>query len=229
MAAIQTIEQISNTLVTIVADANYFQRSEVSNSDLTWLRKTWMNEKDRIDLEKAYKFGSLIDAMITEPHRVNYFKFTVDDVQYTEQDFKIAQLMKKSFNNDDLCKMMLQQANTQAIMRRKMAIIHEGVKFFLEVRCKWDLWMQVAGWGGDIKSTTAETQKQFVEACRFFDYDRQRAWYMDIAGSKQDLLIGISKKNYKIFKLPITRGDDFYNSGKRKYQDLAYKWWYLFN
>lgn len=229
MPAIQTIEQLGNTLVTLIADENYYQRAEVSNSDLSWLKKKWMNEKDRIDLEKAYKFGSLIDAMLTEAHRVNFFKKTVDDIQYTEQDFHTAQLMKRSFNNDDLCKMMLQQANTQAIMRRKMSIVYDGLRFSLDVRCKWDLWMQAAGWGGDIKSTAAETQKQFEEACRYFDYDRQRAWYMDIAGSDRDLLIGISKKNYKVFKLPISRDDSFYKSGKEKYQDLAYKWWYLFN
>ena len=52
---------------------------------------------------------------------------------------------------------------------------------------------------------------------------------MDIAGSNQDILIGISKVNNKVFKLPIKRGDDFYNSGKEKYLELAFKWWYLFS
>lgn len=38
-----------------------------------------------------------------------------------------------------------------------------------------------------------------------FDYDQQHAWYMDIAQTKgykadKDVLIGISKANFKVFK-----------------------------
>lgn len=83
-------------------------------------------------------------------------------------------------------------------------------------------------WGGDLKSTTATTQKQFEEAVRYFDYDRQRAWYMDIAGSNQDVLIGVSKENFRVFKVPIRRDDDLYKSGFQKYNELAFKWWALF-
>jgi hypothetical protein len=36
---------------------------------------------------------------------------------------------------------------------------------------------------------------------------------MDIAGSDQDVLIGVSKVNYKVFKVPIRRGDELFNSG----------------
>jgi hypothetical protein len=57
----------------------------------------------------------------------------------------------------------------------------------------------------------------------FCDYDRQRAWYMDIAGSDQDVLIWVSKVNYKVFKVPIRRGDELFNSGFKKYNELAFK------
>jgi len=103
-----------------------------------------------------------------------------------------------------------------------------AVPFSLPVRCKWDLWMAGFNWGGDIKSTVATTQKQFEEACRHFDYDRQRWWYMNIAGSAQDILIGISKKNFKIFKLTIRRGDEFWKSGREKALELAFRYWQLF-
>ena len=53
------------------------------------------------------------------------------------------------------------------------------------------------GWGGDIKSTSATTQEQFESAVRQFDYDRQRFFYMNIAGSEKDVLIGISKEHQK--------------------------------
>src|SRR5690606_12865534 len=103
--------------------------------------------------------------------------------------------MKRQFLKDDLAASMLKVSDCQTVMIKQREFEFEGVNFSLNTRCKWDLWSARLGYGGDIKSTTATTQKQFEEAVRFFDYDRQRAWYMDIAGSRQDVLIGISKKN----------------------------------
>lgn len=206
----------------------YYERNEVSNSDLSWLNSYWKPEMDEVVKQKAYKFGSLIDAIITEPETVDYFKYTVGQVQYSQEDFEKGIEMKKSFMKDDLAKHILTQSETQKVMIRSKNFNYDDVDFMLNVRCKWDLWMPNLGWGGDLKSTTATTQKQFEEAVRFFDYDRQRAWYMDIAGSNQDVLIGVSKVNHKVFKVPIRRDDELYKSGLRKYNELAFKWWALF-
>ena len=51
---------------------------------------------------------------------------------------------------------------------------------------------------------------------------------MTNAESKQDVLIGISKKNFKVFKVPIKRGDEMFNSGMEKVNELTFKWWQLF-
>lgn len=206
----------------------YFNRPEVSNSDLSWLKEFYQPEKYLVDKEKAYKFGTLIDAILTEPHKVDFFQYTVDGVQYTREDFEIANLMKKSFFKDDLCKHLLEVSDTQTVMIQPRSFFYDGVEFSLKTRCKWDLWSGRLKYGGDIKSTTATTQKQFEEAVRYFDYDRQRAWYMDIAGSDKDVLIGISKKNFKVFKVPVRRGDELFNEGVKKYSELAFKWWSLF-
>ncbi len=50
----------------------YYQRSEVSNSDLTALKELLYPRQQFGDREKAFRFGSLVDAIITEPERVNY-------------------------------------------------------------------------------------------------------------------------------------------------------------
>ena len=207
----------------------YFGRNEVSNSDLTWLKNYYQPEMDEVVKEKAYRFGSLLDAIITEPFKVDYFKKKVEDVQYTDEEFEKAEQMKKSFLNDPFAKNILSQSDMQKVMIVNRNFTYEDdMNFKLDVRCKWDLWMQNLGWGGDLKSTTATTQKQFEEAIRYFDYDRQRAWYMDIAGSDQDILIGVSKVNFKVFKVPIRRGDELYEAGFKKYNELAFKWWALF-
>ena len=45
------------------------------------------------DKQQAFRFGTLVDAIITEPDRVNYYQLTVDDVQYTEDEFHHAKQM----------------------------------------------------------------------------------------------------------------------------------------
>lgn len=206
----------------------YFGRDEVSNSDLSWLNGYWKPQMDEVVKEKAYKFGTLLDALVTEPFKVDFFKLQVDGVQYSDEDFEKGLRMKSAFMNDPFAKNILSQSDTQKVMIVNRSFQFEGMDFKLDIRCKWDLWMDGLGWGGDLKSTTATTQKQFEEAVRFFDYDRQRAWYMDIAGSNQDVLIGVSKVNFKVFKVPIRRGDELYEAGFKKYNELAFKWWALF-
>lgn len=208
----------------------YYGRPEVSNSDLSWLKKYWQPENMVYDLEQAYRFGTLIDCMITEPYKVDYFKLTCAGNQHNKADFELAESMKKSFYRDPLAKMMAEKSEFQKVsVRNDFEIEHEGFVFSLDVRCKWDLYAQnTLKVSGDIKSTTATTQKQFEEAVRYFDYDRQRAWYMDIENTNNDMLIGISKKNCQVFKVPIKRGSDLYKSGKAKYQELSFKWFCLF-
>ena len=209
----------------------YFSRPEVSNSDLTWLKKYEQQADVVHDIEKAYRFGTLVDAIITEPEKVNYFTRTLSHVEepYTEEEFAIATEMLKSFRKDPICLQYLKHFSFQTCMNKVREFDYEGIRFMMAVRCKWDLYSPAIGWGADIKSTTATTQKQFEEAIRYFDYDRQRAWYMDIAGSNRDMLIGISKKNFKVFKVAINRGDEFYKSGLEKYNELAFRYWMLFD
>lgn len=204
----------------------YYDRSEVSNSDLSRLKQELYGiERDPAN---AFWFGNLIDHMITEPHKVNYFTFTCEGETFTEEEFAKAEEMKKSFMRDAIAGEILRLSAFQKVMVKPSQNFDYDISFSLPVRCKWDLWMPSLKWGGDIKSTTATTQKQFEEAARFFDYDRQRYFYMNIAGSTQDILIGISKVNYRVFKVPIKRGDCFWKSGEEKCLCLAFKYWEMF-
>ena len=58
----------------------YYNRTEVSNSDLTALRDLLHPRMQFGDREAAFRFGTLVDAIITEPSRVNYYLHTVNDV-----------------------------------------------------------------------------------------------------------------------------------------------------
>lgn len=210
----------------------YYSRPEVSNSDLTELKNLLYPRTQYGDKEKAFRFGSLIDAMITEPDRVRYDKRMVDEEVYSREDWNLAEEMKKALRResykDGFLKHVLDQAETQRFMVNKAQPFEYGnFEFTLDTRCKWDWWLPAMNFGGDLKSTAAETQKQFDEAFDFFDWDRSRAWYMDIAGSQQDFIYAISKKNCRIFKRFIKRGDASYTRGKEKYDELAFRYWML--
>lgn len=208
----------------------YYLRSEVSNSDLTELKNILHPRMQFGDKEAAFRFGSLVDAIITEPARVDYYLLQVDDEQYTEDEFRHAQDMLKALRHearkDPFLFRVLGYAETQKFMVNKaQKLSYCGFDFHLDTRCKWDWWLGL--FGGDLKTTFASTQQQFEEAVDFFDWDRSRAWYMDIAGSDRDFIYAISKKNNKIFKKFITRGDEVYNRGREKYEELAFQYWCL--
>lgn len=183
-----------------------------------------------IDAEKAYRFGTLLDCMITEPHKVNAYKLTCSGLTYSSAEFELAEKMKRSFYRDQLASDLARHSDFQKVsVVKEFPIHHRGVDFTLDVRCKWDLYANhKVGLSGDIKSTTATTQKQFIEACDYFDYFRQRAWYMDIEGHDKDVIIGVSKVNLQVFHLPISKGDKYYQKGREQYEQLAFRWWTMF-
>lgn len=123
---------------------------------------------------------------------------------------------------------VLELADTQRFMvNRAQQFSYCEYPFSLDTRCKWDWYLPAFGFGGDLKTTFAASQQEFDEALDFFDWDRSRAWYMDIARSDRDFIYAISKKNCRVFKKFISRGDGTYNRGREKYEELAFQWWLL--
>lgn len=214
------------------AQQPYYSRSEVSNSDLTQLKNLLHPRLQYGDREAAFRFGSLVDALVTEPNRVNRYRFTVDDVQYSEEEFEHATQMLRSLRSearrDAFLAKVLETADTQRCMfNKRQQFQYGGFSFSLDTRCKWDWFLTPYGFGGDLKTTFASTQKEFDEAVDFFDWDRSRAWYMDIARSDRDFIYGISKKNGCVFKKFINRDDAIYKRGREKYEELAFQYWCL--
>lgn len=211
---------------------NYRAFPAVSNSDLTWLEELWMPQEIKIDLRKAFANGTLIDCMITEPEKVDYFKLRVEgeNYQYSKEEFEASKEMKKVFYKDAFCAAFVKQCKFQHISYKPdFKIKYDGFDFSLPSKCKWDLFRPDIDLSGDIKSTACTTQKQVEEALRHFNYDRSRAWYMDLENRSNDILIFISKVNFKIFKVPVKRDSSIYKDGKVKYEALAFKWWSLFH
>lgn len=208
----------------------YYQRGEVSNSDLTELRNILHPTPTAADTASAFRFGTLVDAIITEPSRVNYYRFTVDGVQYSEDEFRHAMEMHKALRHearhDGFLAKVLESAATQKVsVNPRQQFEYGEFPFTLPTRCKWDWFFRRFHFGGDLKTTFAETQQQFDEAFDYFDWDRSRSWYMDVERTDRDFIYAISKKNCRIFKKTIIRGDAAYLRGRDKYLELAFQYW----
>ena len=136
----------------------YYQRSEVSNSDLTELKNPPLSPYAIQGIRRRRSVRSLMDAMLTEPERVRYDKHTVDDVLYSGEDWELAQAMIKSLRmearHDPLLAQVLAKAETQRFMVNKGATFQYGnFEYTLDTRCKWDWWLPHFGFGGDLKTT----------------------------------------------------------------------------
>jgi hypothetical protein len=217
----------------------YYERKEVSNSDLTALKYRLYPQlcfTTEAQKRKAFHLGTLVDAVITEPSKVNWYRLEVDGEQYTKEEFDWAEKMRMSLlresRNDDFLSFVVSNSDTQRFMtNERQHFDYACFGFDLPTRCKWDWW--VGTFGGDLKTTVATTQQQFEKCIDFFDWDRSRAWYMDIARTidptwgERDFIYAISKKNQRVFRKVITRDSEIYKRGREKYLDLAFRYWTL--
>lgn len=219
----------------------YYSRSEVSNSDLTALKYklypqlNFVSDKAR---EKAFHLGTLVDCLVTEPERANHYRHTVDDEQYTAEEWawgkKMLSGLRKAAKKDRFLDYVLQNAETQRWFANPCQYFeYECFQFTLPTRIKLDWWMENECLSGDLKTTAATTQKQFLDELDFIGWLRSRAWYMDVLHSlnsnwgNKDFIYAISKKNFKVFFVKILRDGNLYNIGKQQYLELAFKMWTL--
>lgn len=209
---------------------NYYNRNEVSNSDLSEIKKLFYPSFLNNDPYEAFRIGTLIDAFVTEPEKIDHYQLRIGEYQYTRAEFEHAQRCREAVLKDEFCKTFFPKCSFQKVSTNPAQQFHYlGVDFELATRCKWDFYHDAVNWGGDLKSTDATSQKAFEAAIDIFDWDRSRAWYMDIAGSDKDIIIGINKINFRVFKIPVTRDSEIYKRGKEKYLELAFKYWTLFH
>lgn len=215
----------------------YYSRSEVSNSDLTALRNKLYPGMDFVKpaaKKKAFHLGTLVDGLVTEPKNCNHFRLTVGEEQYTRDEWNWGKQMLEKLRNaakkDAFLDYVLKNAIGQKVFINPCQHFDVGCyQFDLPTRCKFDFWLPL--FGGDLKTTAATTQKQFEDAIDFMDWDRSRAFYMMLVNSldqrlgKQDFLYGVSKTANKVFYKKIEWGDELFERGREKVNDLAFKMW----
>lgn len=214
--------------------SNYYSHPYCSNSDLSRLKQDLSTPEEIQNYENAFRFGTLVHAIVLEPHKVDLIRRVVfsDDGRtyaYSKEEMHLARLMKMSFMNDHFCRELLTRSEVEKEMYHEdTPFEHNGIAFTMHTRRKYDGWISLLNWGWDLKSTTATSQQAFEATISRFDYDRARVFYAAGSGAMQDVIIGVSKvAPYRVFKVFMKHGDDLWRSGMRKMNDLAFKYWML--
>jgi hypothetical protein len=207
---------------------NYYKLPEVSSSDLGELKRVWYNS-ERPDLEEIFNFGSLVDAMLTERHLLDRTSCSLMvpgslDIHFSPLVWRQAETLEKALREDPAVALMLPAMRGQYIFRRTLGFTWEGEEHSIRGRCKFDLYSRIHKTGLDFKTTSCDTLKAFAAAVDFFDWDKQAAWYMDLARIDRHWIVGVSKKNGQVFKYVVERGDKNHKRGVEKYSIWAYRW-----
>lgn len=216
-----------------MVDEYYSLKQYVSNSDLTALQIALGERPDFPGKQQAYDFGNLFDAIMTENEKIvtEYHAVVNSDgelVEFDEDTFRVAMNMKRDAMAHPSMALLMRNLRFQVVHKKtEFAIQHGPAAFKIPVRIKMDGENKQLSTGWDLKSTKAKTQKAFYESLFHFDYDRQCAWYMDIAGLDRFWFTGVGKDplrtgRHPVFFHAVQRGDDFYKSGRAKYERLAH-------
>lgn len=209
---------------------DYRAHPYVSNSALTMLRRETLPVEQCNDLTQAFRMGNLVDAMITRHLSCDFVRKQADDIEYTDEEWQIGLQSKRVFMADPFCELLHKSSIGQRDFYREDEYGPENfMKYRQGRKCLYDLWNPITGWGVDIKTTTAKTLTGFYEQIDYLDYDRARYWYMDVSGAKRDMIIGISKVNFKVFKIFIEHGDQMWQRGRDKAELLAFQMYMLKN
>lgn len=199
----------------------YFLHPYINNS-----RLSQFSGKYKPDFIDAYAVGALLDAMLTTPELVDFYKLRIIgyDFQFTEDQFDICKRMRNACrSHPELIKLIRICQGQEEFYTSGVNFEYDGLSFQLNCKIKYDLWSYQLGWGADIKTTTAKSYEEFIQQAYYFDYDQQRAFYMLNSGAKKDILIGVSKSfPFRIFFHYINYGDPFFKSGIQKVNKNAY-------
>lgn len=213
----------------------YFKREEVSNSDLKSLARAYRSETDPYgdNIQTAFNFGSLIDAMRTAKHLLQGNRLYNDDlVTFTElssAELDKGYALNRFLDKDKLMNLFASTMIGQFVWIKQLTFDCDGEVYTLRTRCKFDHFTRREFWnsmkiGVDYKTTVATSQRAFEASIEFFDWDQGAAFYMDVARIDYFWLIGICKTKNEIFKFAIKRGDATYLRGRSKYTFWASRW-----
>lgn len=212
---------------------NYYQQHKfISNSTLTQFSGYLYGGFKVPNLQIAFDFGNLVDAMLTSPELIDFDEndlYCEDGrvIHFEQEDINRAQAMARSLQDDPIFAGIFPYMKKQhAFYRTNFQFDYDGLKFTLPMRCKMD-GVKLGSMGADVKTTNTKSQHDFNHHMEILDYDRQGSLYMDMAKIDKMIYFAVSKKpdkrdTFKVFHFTIERGDRAYLRGRDKYNRLAF-------
>lgn len=191
---------------------NYFDHEYASNSDLKKLVKMMESDspEDQQNLEEIFDLGTLIHAILLEPHLANH----------SHKDYELAKEMAKTFMKDKLCHQLMFLSD----FKREWEFYRQNVHG-IKARCKMDGKSASMSAILEYKGLACRSQKEFEEAIYRFNYDQGAAWYLDVTQYKYCLIVAVSKKDpRRIFKQLIDRDHLIYKTGEVKVVKAVNLW-----
>lgn len=193
-----------------MSDQAYRDHPFIANSDLKGLMAQFKDTNVPDNLEEIFSFGTLAHALILEPHLADY----------THPDIERGLEMRDTFMKDPFCEAFISHPGFKPeheFYRKDILGVPGKCKMDGAINSRKDIL--------EFKSLSITTQSAFEEAVYHFDYDQGAAWYLDVSRYDRLLIVAISKpETKKLFKLLVTRDDDVYKSGKKKYTQACARW-----
>ena len=191
----------------------YFALPLISNSHLSKVKGQLNTGAYKVPMnEAALSFGSLVDAILTQPQ----------DTDVTHPDYKFALQMSAEFLRDPFCKSMHELAEKQTVYTDTFEWTYNGDISEADGKCLYDFDLSERA-GADLKTVSAHNYKQFLSSVDMFDWDRQAVFYMTVSGKTKHSILGLSKKKIQPpFILHINKGDEWWWKGREKMMELLW-------
>lgn len=205
--------------------ATYFDHPFISNSQLSELDQQ-LSGTDAFNYVNALRMGTLVHALLLEPHTVDLICNRVQEYLYTKEEMRQARLLAVYVKNNSLCRGLIKGCDKEVeVYAEQVPFEWNGISFTLNCRCKYDF--KKSGVGGDFKTTTATSREQFIGEIERFSYHRARVFYSKVSGVTKDVIIGINKKCKGIFPVFMEPGTALWKEGEVLVNELAFKYWLI--
>jgi len=193
-----------------MVQTNYYNIPRISNSHLSQFKAELIGDQ-RKPPQAAFDFGAAFHQLLLEPQLGK--KDLNPDLNYK----LIAELVEKAKESNKI-KWLLQWA-----WKEKTHLFTDPLTR-LDCKLKSDLNYRNSTIV-DVKTTSAWSQKKFIEDAHKYDYDRQAAFYLDGLKAKNFLFIAVQKRSpHNIYFLDTANMPGFIDYGRKKYTYLLQKW-----
>ena len=188
---------------------DYRQIPHYANSDLSTFENFIFNRKD-YKSQKALDLGRIVHQHILEPGTVKGPEPGVDMVMVGN--------MVRAARADAFLSWIVQFSQKEQV---RLWESEDG----LPLKSKLDGAYKMR-WVSDLKTTSARSREEFLRSCQRYNYDRQAAFYLDAIGAPaasrpRITFLAIQKiEPFAVWRFDYDTGDDFIESGRRKYRFL---------